>query len=92
MKKYVIGMDIGGTNTDAVLVDDQERIVQAVKTSTTDDISQGFSLALQQPLDKGHCSRSDRGHFSRDNTRYQCDLTKKGPVSRRHHTHCGPTP
>ena len=49
MKKvYMIGVDIGGTNTDAVLVDEQEKIVYAIKTPTTQDISQGFLTALKQ--------------------------------------------
>lgn len=46
MKKYVIGMDIGGTNTDAVLVDEQSNIICAVKSTTTGDISLGFGAAL----------------------------------------------
>ncbi len=45
---YIIGVDIGGTNTDAVLVDQNDKIICAVKTTTTDDISVGFSTALNQ--------------------------------------------
>lgn len=48
--RYVIGIDIGGTNTDGVLVDDQETIIDATKTPTTDDISIGFSTVLQKLL------------------------------------------
>lgn len=48
----IIGMDIGGTNTDAVLVDAQKKIVAAVKTMTTEDISLGFLTALQDLLVK----------------------------------------
>ncbi len=47
---YVIGVDIGGTNTDAVLVDQNKEIVYAVKTTTTGEISLGFSTALKQLL------------------------------------------
>ncbi len=49
---YIIGVDIGGTNTDAVLVDQNEKIIGVVKTSTTEDISIGFSLALKQLLEQ----------------------------------------
>lgn len=52
MKKYVIGMDIGGTNTDAVLVDEKNRIICIVKTVTTEDISVGFFNALKQILEQ----------------------------------------
>jgi N-methylhydantoinase A/oxoprolinase/acetone carboxylase beta subunit len=49
---YIIGVDIGGTNTDAVLVDDQNRIISTVKTTTTSDISIGFSIALKHLIEQ----------------------------------------
>lgn len=49
---YIIGMDIGGTNTDAVLVDDQNTIICAVKITTTNDISIGFSIALNDLIEQ----------------------------------------
>lgn len=52
MKKYIIGMDIGGTNTDAVLIDDKEKILASIKTNTTEDIATGFSAALQGLLNE----------------------------------------
>ena len=40
-----IGIDVGGTNTDAVLLEDG-RVVHAVKTSTTEDVTGGIVAAL----------------------------------------------
>jgi Hydantoinase/oxoprolinase N-terminal region len=40
-----IGIDVGGTNTDAVLLDDG-RVIDAVKTPTTPDITTGIITAL----------------------------------------------
>src|SRR5438552_3025453 len=40
-----IGIDVGGTNTDAVLLEDG-RIVHAVKTTTTADVTGGILAAL----------------------------------------------
>src|ERR1700686_4095673 len=40
-----IGVDVGGTNTDAVLLADG-RVVQAVKTPTTSDVTGGIVAAL----------------------------------------------
>ncbi len=40
-----IGIDVGGTNTDAVLLEDG-RIVHAVKTPTTQDVTAGIVTAL----------------------------------------------
>lgn len=50
-----IGIDVGGTNTDAVLMDDQ-RVVAGVKASTTSDVTGGIDRALAdlqaaQPFD-----------------------------------------
>ncbi len=42
-----IGIDVGGTNTDAVLLD-EDRIVAAIKTSTTEDVLSGVSQALRE--------------------------------------------
>lgn len=40
-----IGIDVGGTNTDAVLVEDR-RILGAFKTATTRDVTSGITTAL----------------------------------------------
>lgn len=42
-----IGIDVGGTNTDAVLVED-DRVVASVKTPTTDDVTGGVMIALDR--------------------------------------------
>ena len=42
-----IGIDVGGTNTDAVLIDD-DRVRHAVKTPTTEDVTSGIRSALDQ--------------------------------------------
>jgi N-methylhydantoinase A/oxoprolinase/acetone carboxylase beta subunit len=44
-----IGIDVGGTNTDAVLLDG-ERVVAAVKTPTTADVTGGVTRALADLL------------------------------------------
>ncbi len=41
-----IGIDVGGTNTDAVLLQD-DRVLHAIKTPTTADVLTGVRLALQ---------------------------------------------
>jgi N-methylhydantoinase A/oxoprolinase/acetone carboxylase beta subunit len=40
-----IGIDVGGTNTDAVLLEDG-RVVHAIKTPTTEDVTSGIVAAL----------------------------------------------
>ena len=46
-----IGIDVGGTNTDAVLIDKQQ-VAGAVKTPTTADVTGGVRTALRNLLDE----------------------------------------
>jgi N-methylhydantoinase A/oxoprolinase/acetone carboxylase beta subunit len=46
-----IGIDVGGTNTDAVLVD-RARVLAEVKTSTTADVTGGIVAALRSLVDQ----------------------------------------
>ena len=50
--KRRIGIDVGGTNTDAVYLEDT-RVVHAVKTPTTRDVTSGVTEALRQLLQAG---------------------------------------
>jgi N-methylhydantoinase A/oxoprolinase/acetone carboxylase beta subunit len=55
-----IGIDVGGTNTDAVLMDGT-RVVTWHKTATTPDVSSGIVSALTEVLASGSCSPEDVG-------------------------------
>jgi N-methylhydantoinase A/oxoprolinase/acetone carboxylase beta subunit len=55
-----IGIDVGGTNTDAVLIDGS-RVLAAVKTTTTADVLGGVRAALGQLLAK---TADDPGRIS----------------------------
>jgi N-methylhydantoinase A/oxoprolinase/acetone carboxylase beta subunit len=46
-----IGVDVGGTNTDAVLMDDR-RVVAKLKTPTTEDVTTGITIAIRSVLDQ----------------------------------------
>ena len=44
-----IGIDVGGTNTDAALIEN-DRVIAAVKTFTTADVTTGVETALKDVL------------------------------------------
>lgn len=46
MKDYVIGIDIGGTHTDAVLIDANQLIIKTHKTETSQDLEKGVKEVL----------------------------------------------
>ncbi|WP_010255589.1 hydantoinase/oxoprolinase N-terminal domain-containing protein [Treponema primitia] len=49
---YRLGIDVGGTNTDAVLIDKDLKVIAEVKLPTSSDIHGGISAAIQGILKK----------------------------------------
>ena len=45
-----LGIDVGGTNTDAVILDASDQVIASVKSPTTPDVSTGIVNALQAVL------------------------------------------
>jgi N-methylhydantoinase A/oxoprolinase/acetone carboxylase beta subunit len=45
-----LGVDVGGTNTDAVVLDDQDRLLAKAKVWTTPDVSSGVAAAVAAVL------------------------------------------
>lgn len=54
---YRIGVDVGGTNTDAVVIDENLKLVENVKMPTTEDISTGIYNAIEAVLEKSGIDR-----------------------------------
>ncbi len=56
-----IGIDVGGTNTDAVLLEDEEgapsNVVAGVKTPTTSDVTAGITRALGDLVERAPSAR-----------------------------------
>jgi N-methylhydantoinase A/oxoprolinase/acetone carboxylase beta subunit len=48
--KYKLGIDVGGTNTDAAILDEAGRVVASCKESTTGDVSTGIDKAVERIL------------------------------------------
>ena len=48
---YKLGIDVGGTNTDAVLLNENMQVVADVKQPTSGDIYDGILDAIQKVLD-----------------------------------------
>ncbi len=55
-----VGIDVGGTNTDAVLLE-EERVAHAVKTPTTPDVTTGIARALSRLLEESRAGAGDVG-------------------------------
>ncbi|KAE8149175.1 hypothetical protein BDV25DRAFT_6293 [Aspergillus avenaceus] len=65
MAKYRIGVDVGGTNTDAAIIDilntdsPSRGVCASVKTPTTPDVTSGIYTAIQNALSQSHVERND---------------------------------
>lgn len=56
---YRVGIDVGGTNTDAVILDNDLNLIAKVKTPTTKDVSEGIYTALHLVLERSGIKPSD---------------------------------
>lgn len=56
---YKLGIDVGGTNTDAVLINEKLEVVAAIKHPTTDDVYDGILSAIRQVLETSGVERSE---------------------------------
>ena len=58
---YKLGIDVGGTNTDAVLIDENLNVVADIKHPTSGDIYDGILGALRAVLEASGVDRSQIG-------------------------------
>ncbi|MEM9001772.1 MAG: ROK family protein, partial [Bacteroidota bacterium] len=56
---YKIGVDVGGTNTDAVLVSQTNEILAKTKQTTSLDVSTGIKNAIEAVISKVDVSKRD---------------------------------
>lgn len=59
MPKYVLGVDVGSTHTDAVIIDEHGALVGAAKTATTPDVTSGIISSMKLVLEKAGVNRDE---------------------------------
>lgn len=57
--RYKLGIDVGGTNTDAVLISEDLKVVGSVKVPTSDDIYTGIVESIRKVLEVFPIDKSD---------------------------------
>ena len=78
-----IGIDVGGTNTDAVLLQDG-RVVHAVKTPTTADVTSGIVTVLAELARHPEVHRDMIDGVVGPQSREQCLVQRVRHVDRLH--------
>lgn len=56
---YKLGIDVGGTNTDAILMDENRKVVAEVKNPTTGDVYDGIVGAVKKVLELSKVDRKE---------------------------------
>ncbi len=56
---YRLGIDVGGTNTDAVILDETNAVVAKQKVPTSPDVSSGIDIAVSKVLEKAEINPQD---------------------------------
>ena len=56
---YKLGIDVGGTNTDAVIINQRREVVAEVKHPTTDDVYEGILCAIRKVLEISGVDRKE---------------------------------
>lgn len=59
---YRIGIDVGGTNTDAIILDENHHLIHAVKSPTSLDIKTGIETSLRNLLQKSNIDKTQITH------------------------------
>jgi N-methylhydantoinase A/oxoprolinase/acetone carboxylase beta subunit len=59
MTGYRLGIDVGGTNTDAVILTEDGEPVVATKTNTSEDVTEGILTAFDEVLSKSRVGVDD---------------------------------
>ncbi|RXY99158.1 hydantoinase/oxoprolinase N-terminal domain-containing protein [Fictibacillus sp. S7] len=54
---YRIGIDVGGTHTDAVLLDQNNRVISETKSPTTEDVATGIYTAMKNIIQDANVPR-----------------------------------
>ena len=58
---YKLGIDVGGTNTDAVLIDEKLNVVASIKQHTSENIYDGIINAVRTVLEQSGIDRAEIG-------------------------------
>ncbi|QKG83981.1 hydantoinase/oxoprolinase family protein [Kroppenstedtia pulmonis] len=79
---YKIGIDVGGTNTDVVILDASNQVIAAVKSSTTQDVEQGIFSGLETVLKESQIDTADIAYVSLGTTHATNAIIRRHDLSK----------
>ncbi len=79
---YKIGIDVGGTNTDAVILDENQQLIHSVKMPTSEDIETGITESLHRVLSETGIDRSKVTHAMLGTTQCTNAIVERKKISK----------
>lgn len=79
---YKIGIDVGGTNTDVVILDEANRVVASTKSATTPDVQQGIFNGIRTVLEQSQVDTADIAYVSLGTTHATNAIIRRKLLSR----------
>ncbi|UCB45086.1 MAG: hydantoinase/oxoprolinase family protein [Spirochaetota bacterium] len=79
---YKLGIDVGGTNTDAVILDKEDRVMAKCKRPTTEDVSGGIREAVDSVLKEAGVESSQIVHAMLGTTHATNAIVERKGLSR----------
>ncbi|MCA0345907.1 MAG: hydantoinase/oxoprolinase family protein [Actinobacteria bacterium] len=81
-RQYRLGIDVGGTNTDAVILDDELRVIGSVKSPTTENSGDGIATAIDEVLARTGVIPESIGHVMLGTTHCTNAIVQRRGLSR----------
>jgi N-methylhydantoinase A/oxoprolinase/acetone carboxylase beta subunit len=79
--QHRLGIDVGGTHTDAVILDEKNQLVAKTKARTTADVSSGIEQALKQILEQPGVKAQSIAHAMLGTTHCTNAITERKHLS-----------
>lgn len=81
---YKLGIDVGGTNTDAVLINEDLQVKAEIKHPTSEDIYDGIVCAVREILQVSGVNKEEITLAMLGTTSVQCHCGEKASGAYRH--------
>ena len=79
--QHRLGIDVGGTHTDAVILDEKNQLIAKTKARTTADVSSGIEQALKQILEQPGVKAESIAHAMLGTTHCTNAITERKHLS-----------
>lgn len=81
-KSYRLGIDVGGTNTDVIILDADNNVVEAIKSPTTKDVQSGIYAGIEKVLQQSKIDVNDISYVALGTTHATNAIIRRRDLSK----------